>query len=125
VLQPVAPRSGTAMGTQSTQKTYRAETVLRRRVEYRRKLISTLSVEPIAKAMPRYPSAQIKTVIRTRVPKLQPPPPRLPADQALAPDLLKLYREAASKASLIPLFGRAFQHVLSPVITVTYEPFAV
>ena len=96
------------MGTQPTPKTYRAETVLRQRVEYRRKLISTLSVEPIAKAMPRDPSAQIKTVIRTRVPKLQPPPPRLPADQALAPDLLKLYREAPLKASVIQLVRRLF-----------------
>ena len=92
------------MGTQPTPKTYRAETVLRQRVEYRRKLISTLSVEPIAREQP----AQIEFVIQTRVPKLQPPPPRLPADQALAPDLLKLYREAPLKASVIQLVRRLF-----------------
>ena len=67
-------------------------------------LISTLSVEPIAREQP----AQIEFVIQTRVPKLQPPPPRLPADQALALDLLKLYREAAAKASAIRSSGTVF-----------------
>ena len=86
------------------------------------KLISTLSVGPIAEATSPMPTLR---TIRARIPKLQPPPPRLPADQATAPDLLKLYREAASKASAILLFSYAFQHVLSPVITVTYEHFAV
>lgn len=61
------------------------------------KLMSALSAELI-EAMP---SAQFQFVIQARVPNLQPPPPRLPADQAPALDLLKLYREAASKASII------------------------
>ncbi len=68
------------------------------------KLISTLSVELIARGN----QLNSKIVIQARVPKLQPPPPRLPADQALAPDLLKLYREAATKASVIALFCTVF-----------------
>jgi hypothetical protein len=49
-----------------------------------------------------------KHVIRARIPNLQPPPPRLPADQVLAPDLLKLYREAAPNTSLIMSCGAVF-----------------
>jgi hypothetical protein len=36
-----------------------------------------------------------------------------------------LYREVAMKASAIRLFRSGFQHVLSPVITGTYEHCAV
>jgi hypothetical protein len=84
-------------------------------------LISALRFEPIAfRDQPN-----LKFAIRARTPDLQPPPPRLPADQALAPDLLKLYREAALKASAKQVFLRCFQHVLSPVITEAYDHRAV
>jgi len=57
---------------------------------------------------PRGYQPNLKIAIRARIPKLQPPPPRLPADQALALDLLKLYREAAAKASAIRSSGTVF-----------------
>jgi len=88
--------------------------------------ISALRFEPIAFGdQPNLLMSSRKFDIRARTPDLQPPPPRLPADQALAPDLLKLYREAALKASAKQVFLRCFQHVLSPVITEAYDHRAV
>ena len=85
-------------------------------------LMPALRFEPTTVASRR---PNLKLAIRARIPKLQPPPPRLPADQAFAPDLLKFYREAAGKASLKRVVRHGFQHVLSPVKTKAYEGRAV
>jgi hypothetical protein len=55
-------------------------------------------------------------VILVRIPYPQPPPPRLPADLELAPDLLTLYLTAALRANPFRGCGKPFKHVLSRAV---------
>ena len=55
-------------------------------------------------------------LILARIPDPQPPPPRLPADLELAPDLLTLYLTVAFGANPFRGCGNPFEHVLSRAV---------